>query len=685
MNYQFVMKPLAVMIAATFALAGCNSETASVGDGASPQPAQSASIKLGVKFPSSEVGAAWVGDASEVEVSFFRNDYVGSLDEAEDYVDARMNCDDDGDKEGDSNHQGPVFIGDTELQCWELPNDGLRQRLAKEAVLTPDSPTTSIDLIPGKYRVEAEFLDANDDIRETSVSYIDIGEGTHQIALRGISATWTAETPLTLQLLNTGEGGLDWDPETEGVQNPAQALGITGEILGLHLPSLLSYPDGLPDDNTWNVEDLLDWFHPYVQTAGRDDGTASLYVPVLRISDGSNGEIDLHPERYSEWNSTDDGGEGYGRWGNFTALYQEYNVDEGSVNYPEFGSRGIWQNKSVGGISSFDNAYVLIGTPGDTSDDDPYELDRDLYHSFNYQYWDHDKKEEVVTDIQIAEIRTEEETFNWEKLFFETLQAEENIIVDGSTITGHLIEVMMSSTSANETAMPAAFLDASLNEIAVQRGLLAAAASNCATDTGSTELEYSNQYAWDEDNARWVAGTLNQLATGSGNGNYVWQYPNEKDNLEREMSWVNQEIARVESDIQNHLDNGGSPDDIPWMYDELTGYENNLATITQNVTDLDAINQQFMDIADLNGDGSIEMFEAGVFLENPWGVGADLNIEHLDNYQRIYTFNAYGADATETVSARKEDTSVTMCVQPFTLKASELAITYSSDGEVIID
>ncbi|MBB1463592.1 hypothetical protein H5300_09725 [Vibrio sp. SG41-7] len=687
MNYQFVMKPLAVMIAATFALAGCQSETASSDSGAAP--AKSASIQLGVKFPTPEVGASWVGAASEIEVSFFRNDLVGSLDEAEDYVDAMSDC---YDSDKSNNGEGLSSIGDVELECWELPENGLRQRLAKQAVLTPDSATASIDLIPGKYRVEAEFFDESYETRETSVSYIEIGEGSHQIALRGMSATWTAETPIELQLLNQNSP-LDWDPDSDGTQTPAEALGITGSLIGLHLPSLLSYPDGMPQD--YNASDgLLEWFHPYVQTANVDDGESSIYVPVWRVSDGANNEKDLHPvnEWNYEWDETDNGYEssGDGKWSSYAALWQEYGEGTNTA-YPELGTRGVELYQEASGLSIYNNAYVKFGVPSDFSSEDDTETERNIYYTQDdYTYWDHELQQSVTIELKIAEIGTDIETDKWGQLYFNILNGRENTVVDGSTITGYLIEVMESGTNASESALPAAFLDASLNEIAMQQGLVAGSASTCNTAENSY-LDYSNQYLWDEEASQWIAGTLNQLALGQGNGNYGWMYSNQLDELENEASNTNQAIDSNNADIDSNINAGIPQEDLQGLYDEAARLEAQLALIDGNIQALGVVNASFETTSDLNGDGTVEPFEPGVYLEAPWSASCDLIVEHnYDNEdlwysERTYTLDCQNVDASETVLAWSEEVTVEMCIQPFTLKANELAITYSSGGDVIID
>ncbi len=711
MNNEFAIKPLVVMIAAALALSGCNTETATntVNESEPVAEAQSAQVKLGVKFPQSEVGAAWIGSVTMVEVRFFKNDYVGTLDEAEDFIDGTMNChrndhhDDMGDDKPDdpmnddsmaddsmddeptaaSNRDGhdghrTFMIGEQEVDCDEADDNLLAQRFAREVELNTSSPTTTVDLIPGKYRVEAEFYTEDDTLRETSVSYVTLGEGTHSIALRGIAATWTAETPLELMLLNKASS-FDWDPGTDGTQTPADVLGLSGNLLGLHLPSLYNYPEGLPTDMR-AMADLTDLYHPLIQTRGDfDEGTAALYVPVWRVATDS-GEKDVHPDFGMEEMETDTGRIEYGTEVSLAALWQEY---DGSKNnsYPELGFRAAVVEEMGESISTGQYAVLEFGAPAMASSES--ETRRYQYGEHSYQYWDHETQQTVMTDLRIAEIRTEIESDEWAALFFDVLNAKANQVVDGSTITGFMIEAIEMETGSETTAMPAAYLDASLNEIAEQQGLIAQPSAECNTTTGS-EVEYSNQYLWDEENMRWVAGTINQLAEGQG-GNYAYTYDSERDNMLEQVQFLQGRINELSEEISRREAAGETQDQYQFLIDERTGHEATLGVVNGNLQTLDTINTTYQSTADYNNDGTADIFEVGVYLEKPWEAKCDLNIEYGNNFDRTYTLNCENTDTMTTVKAWQQARNIEMCVTEFTLKASELSVDYPTDGEVVIE
>lgn len=132
MNNSLKLSKLGLSIAAALTIAGCNSESAQTSSEASDSVvARSAEVTLGVKFPQSEAGAAWIGDSQEIQVSFYNTKYLGSVDEAADALDALYECQGD-DWEG-SYTPDSVFIGDQELTCDKIQATGTRGDFATKA------------------------------------------------------------------------------------------------------------------------------------------------------------------------------------------------------------------------------------------------------------------------------------------------------------------------------------------------------------------------------------------------------------------------------------------------------------------------------------------------------------------------------------------------------------------------
>ncbi|KIE22286.1 hypothetical protein SE23_01990 [Vibrio sinaloensis] len=669
MNNSLKLSKLGLSIAAAILIAGCNSESAQTSSESSDSVvARSAEVTLGVKFPQSEAGAAWIGDSQEIQVSFYNTKYLGSVDEAEDALDALYECQGD-DWEG-SYTPDSVFIGDQELTCDQIQATGTRGDFATKAYLTASSPTSAVQLNPGKYRVEASFYDANNKLQETSVSYVTLGEGSHNLKLRGIEATWTATTPITLQLLNqTSE--IDWDWNKEGVQTPADAMGITGTINGLHLPSALTYPDSLASAEN-GYGDQLSWSDfmakvnlglsdaDIAQQADKWDGgltlqehqLATLFQPVLRVNDGS-GEVNILPK--------------------FEVREIEHQVDENWSHYSsqtvvtnlgyllqEYAQQGDLYGLSLGYMSASTEEYneqtneftrhfsfLEFGVP---HVEEPEELGTEYTINFyeNPTYWNGEEQVEYP-DLTIADISTFTESGADWKSIFQALQGQRTEIVNGSTISGSFIEVRGSwSWSGDIDGQPTAptpYLDASLNAIAVQAGLMSQPANNCQTfEYGNTH--FSNEYKWDEANQRWIAGTFNQLLTMDEYG-------------------IQNDIAREKQYAQENseFDPEGS---------------------AAKLAELEAVETELLALADLNQDGTAELFEEGVYVEGELycNLAQDWN-----NTESRYSYSLSCGEFTvaDTVPAWTNTENVTMCLQPFELTASQLALDLETDADIGIE
>ncbi|MBE4590021.1 hypothetical protein [Vibrio navarrensis] len=689
MKTLFTLKPLAVVVAAAIGLAGCNGESQVASSPDANQEQKTASVKLAAKFPAPEAGASWIGSASEIEVDFYRNQYVGSLSEAEDMLDAYHFCQEENYKSENQNQT--VMVGDEELECYELPNNGMKERFAVAASLSASSPTASVNLMPGKYRVEAQFYDAQGGLRETSVSYVTFTEGEHQVALKGVSATWTAQTPIALSLLNKAHEK-DWDPETDGVQTPAEALGLTGNILGLHLPSLYGYSGLLGDQ----LE--LDDGEIGVLTGNMTNAKASaaLLVPVWRIQNGT-GETDLHPQprkhHYDMWYMAEPGDaiEYTYRYDTIAGLYQQYAAGENSA-FIELGTKEIeifssdWSDEEQDSPSrTFWNASVLMGVAHVSADEDE-EVERNAWYMRNITYWDADIGQNVDTGIQVLDVGTWQEQNNYEKTFLDVLQGSANSFVGGNTINGFFIEVVEKGTESDGAEMPAQYLDASLNEVAVQAGLLAKASESCHELTNK-EVSFSNQYRWDEENSRWVAGTINELLRNA----YSNIYPSlnsYRSGHQYQIDMNNLNISYYQAEIDSALANGASEADVQWLRDLITSLQNRNTLELTAIEDLNTLEAEFNSNVDLNEDGTATLFEDGVFYADGYSSGYCYIDTQWDQEQQIdtYSLSCEGlSEAVTEVMTYTTTTTATMCVQPFTLIASELAIDYGTDGGVIVE
>ncbi|KGK10147.1 hypothetical protein [Vibrio navarrensis] len=689
MKTLFTLKPLAVVVAAAIGLAGCNSESQVASSPDATQEQKTASVKLAAKFPAPEAGAAWIGSASEIEIDFYRNQYVGSLSEAEDMLDAYHFCQEENYKSENQNQT--VMVGDEELECYELPNNGMKERFAVAASLSASSPTASVNLMPGKYRVEAHFYDAQGGLRETSVSYVTFTEGEHQVALKGVSATWTAQTPIALSLLNQAHEK-DWDPETEGVQTPAEAMGLTGNILGLHLPSLFGYSGPLGEE----LE--LDDGEIGILTGNMTNAKASaaLLVPVWRIQDGT-GETDLHPQA-----NQDDYDMGYMvepgevvehlyRHDTIAGLYQQYAAGENSA-FIELGTKEIeifssdWSDEEQDSPSRmFWNASVLMGVAHVSADEDE-EVERNAWYMRNITYWDADIGQNVDTGIQVLDVGTWQEQNNYEKTFLDVLQGSANSFVGGNTINGFFIEVVEKGTESDGAEMPAQYLDASLNEVAVQAGLLAKASESCHELTNK-EVSFSNQYRWDEENSRWVAGTTNELLLNAYSNLYP-TFNSYRSGHQNEIDMNNLNISYYQAEIDSALANGASEADVQWLEDLITSLQNRNTLELAAIDDLNTLEAEFNSNVDLNEDGTATLFEDGVFYAEGYSSGYCYVSSQWNSEQQInsYSLNCEGvSEAVTEVMAYTTTTTATMCIQPFTLEASELAIDYGTDGGVIVE
>ncbi|WP_039736410.1 hypothetical protein, partial [Enterovibrio norvegicus] len=170
-----------------------------------------------------DINAAWIGDSTSIEVHFFDTEIIGSLADVDTVYEQQEEC------TSEDNFYGEFTINGKRMFCDDLNQDLLKGQYATQVTLTPTESRANLSLVPGKYRVEARFFDSQSQLQETSVSHVTLSGGTHNLKLRGMEATWTADEPLSLALLNTN--ALDWDPKKDGVQTAAETLGVNGNLV----------------------------------------------------------------------------------------------------------------------------------------------------------------------------------------------------------------------------------------------------------------------------------------------------------------------------------------------------------------------------------------------------------------------------------------------------------------------
>lgn len=656
---------LAFSIASVLGLAACGggadnntaaSSSSPAVETAAPSTQAPAQIQVGVRFPDAEASAAWLGDTAQVEINFHTTADIDSWPAAQAVVAQYETC------------QLTTYPDGAGLppDCTSLSDSDLKGSVQSTLLLTRDTPLGYLDVPPGSYRVEARFLRSDDTLNETSVSYVNLTAGAHTLRLRGLAANWTLDQALTLQLLGSSDLESDWDPTTAGNQTPVEALGLTGGLLGLQLPSAQTFAAQPNADQLALVgSDIAVQAGKLSPASVSGDDLSTLFQPVLRMSAAGGGE-DLSGPRfrsdvtayastvadtavttnqtYSVASLPATLRQSYNSSGNHTALslggryvsFDRVNIDSGSLARVN---------------STRNRAELLLGV---ATTDAPAAYEILDFSSHNTVYWDVDQTDWVTpsADLVIATIaKTSPLTDTWLDVFT-ALQGSANSVQSGSEIQGYLIEHLYSYTridqgmTGDDAQIPARYLDASLQQIAVQEGLMAAAAEdNCQTYGSHRTAGLSTQYRWDDSNQRWVAGTYNHLISGA--------------DILRDIDAKVEELTT----IRDNLD----PNDANY-----SAYQ----AAYQDAIDLHDVTfrQEVLLKADLNGDGKATLFEEGVFIAsgNPQA-DCDLTSRLSDDG----TTEILGMDCERVDVASTDRTSVTeqngaVCVQPFTLRASQL-------------
>ncbi|GLQ33623.1 hypothetical protein [Litoribrevibacter albus] len=641
-------KLLATCIASAWLVTGCGGGSGSGSDSigssssASEGIAKTASVNISAAFPESAQAAAIDANAQSIAVAFYPSE-AGSIEEAVEVVKLSAQC----------LHESGFF----DWEC--LPEDA--PAIGEPSVLTAGSPSVSINLIPGKYRIEAYQFDTAAPDAETvpisaTSSFVTLSSGAHSVELNLVHATWTADAPITLQLLNTSpvddtSTAIDLNPDVAGTQTIADLLEMTDQpIVGLHLvgmPTFMSEVEAffgngasgatpafdVPMDTEMDQEELANEI--MMQWLGE-----TTHVSVLRQSTTTSGETAVwwwdDPNMDNSCNiasSFDDltGAEVcVERFASPATLLQGYQPEVGNSNILNTGELfAEYEEWSPDGSFSVEGGLATV----------PFQFEEPEITVANGTVTLNWGDGQNFADVYTQELETlagfEQATF----LDFETESGsttfpdDANSLTDvagptitgGTSITGTLIEFMFQFEETNgaatvptvpDTIVPDAMspdITASImaSQAAVASGLIAQPAAtsngdNCSPITESFSGVFT-KFIWDDVNSTWLGGT--------------WNY-----------------------------------------------------TYFLSDTDQDGI-VDTVEGDDLNGDGSIDQFEVGVY-EN-WLCDWD-DINQVEVCQDLDGVANDTTDKFETVPVGFEETGTgEYCLHSFTMTAGQLSFSFT--------
>lgn len=611
------------------------------------QSTEKAVISLTVKFPEPEVTPAWVGDAQSIQVRFYGTDAT-SWANAGALQANWLAC--------ESN--------EIQVPCNDISDDSLKGDLLGSIDLTTDNSTGYLNLDPGQYRVEATFLDSDSNPRETSVSYANLPSGAHSIRLSGLSAQWTLETPLAIQMLNSDAMftlNSDWDPQVAGNQLPIDALGLTnGTVLAFSLPAASKLTLANEFSNAYGSDAALQAGLMQSATPEKDEDNQTYFVPIInQLSVGLESFTSI-PSWISETETDKDATyqdaaatrvNTFTRYTEPAFLRQGY---DGSTNTSELSLGGqkieateTYTNNSTDlDVSRTGTGAELLLGVASTAAEDAYSITK-LTQKTD-RYW----KDGGFVDsdnLVVATIKTDRDPdTSWLDVFL-SLQGSATSMTDGSTIQGYLIEHAYTWATTTAGALeegagsPTPYLDASLNAIAKAEGLVATASADeiCGSYENKTSTEFSNQYRWDEDNQQWVAGTLNTLLL---EGNI--------------MTRIDERIASLKEN-QAYYAPGAELENA----DTYDAY--------QSVIDLHDANfrEMVLSMSDMNQDGVASLFEDGVYMRGSEPACWLIEEEDDDGYL-TYQMKCLEITVADTIVSEVTEISGNICVQSFTATAS---------------
>lgn len=635
------MKLLASCIASAFLVTGCGGGGSSdpLSSATSAEVVAPASVNISAVFPESAQAAAIDANAQSIAVVFYPSE-AGSIEEAKMVAMDTIDC----------------LQEEYNYMNWDcLPHDG--EPLGEPSILTAGSPSVALELIPGKYRVVAyQFATAtptDTDIPiSASSSFATLTQGAHSLELNMVHASWDAATSVSLQLLNqpvTDDTGavIDLDPNTAGDQTAADLLELTDQpIVGLHLvgmPTFEAEVDAIFNSGSSTATAAFEEFP--VNAEDPEDAMydlidywlgESLHIPVLRQSTSTPGT-----ETVAWWwddptmggycniaqSQTETGELCVERDMSPSRLLQDYTPTSGNMNAIDLGE--VWASYDQWNFdgTSFEvesaifTAPFLLETPDITTDGTTVSL----------TWAGGDQEAHVFTD--------EVETLSG----FETLnllnfsdgsgstefpddanrvdQVDAPSVTGGTTITGTLIEFQIQfSEEQVASEVPTVPGDITPNEpttaimatqAAVAAGLMAQPAATANGDNCSTLTEM-------------FSGAFSQ---------YIWD--------ETTSSWA--AGTRNHSYFASDTDGDG-------VADTITG-------------------------DDLNGDGSIDPFEVGVFYNNTCTWDDVTQMQVCDDLDGVAEDNT---DQYETVLTGWQETGAgEYCLHPVTLTASQLTFSFS--------
>tara|TARA_R110002050_G_scaffold60894_7_gene134914 strand:- start:261 stop:2363 length:2103 start_codon:yes stop_codon:yes gene_type:complete len=664
--------PLIVTAASTVLLTACGAGDESSGEvtisssdsGAAQDSTTSSSamatVALGVRFPEPDAFAAWVGNSEAIKVRFYRTSLVSSWSEEQSLIAALDVCD------GLDSTTGIVVDG---FACDDIESSitTLKGTSAGELVLTRDESVGYIDLTPGNYRMEASFYDGADNVTETSVAYAVLGTGAHTVVLRGYGATWTADSTITPMLLGTASTALraDWDPDAEGDQTAAAALGIANGIVGVHLPSARAQPLGwssLIDKLSWNTTQLAMTGVRWSDFSAADElQQSAFYVPVLRTPAASGSGETLVPfsaiDSYSAV-ANDDGSttsETVYSWSLPSTVMQSY---ENGVNSLDMvlAESGVYAGTVVlsADLLSYQTTSVKAYYELGALDIDAYANDAYSVAYLNEDsgtWFDETRDDWVSQDLVLANIfLTDWDDSLWRNIYT-SLAVTPVAATNGSTLTGYFVESLYTdafyqrnATNTDEAIAPPLYISAALQKIAQAQGLIASGADGCETYEGDVYKTAVGSYRWDASNQRWEAGTYNTLLLQGG---------------------VLTELDEKIQSFQYVIDSLDESDPNYEAYLSAYQYLIELHDVTYRTT--------ILSMADFNEDGVAELFEPGVYIVS----GAkepSCRLTETDVEGGVQ----HGLECDDFTLGSTLDTTIaqsngTVCAQAFTLTAEQLA------------
>ncbi len=645
-------KQIAIVISSLLAtgLVGCNSATDNAAAPTAPAAAQSetkssANVTFSAAFPAA--GSAQAAVIDENATSIRIQVYATEVSNWGDYFSQQNNY-------GGYYDEYNGYGGYSE------------ETLVSEFYLNAASPSQSVSLIPGPYRIIAsQFDDAGLENNRPISEAVTLGElvsGDNSVVLNMLHGTWTfkdadnVDAPLELLLLNRtdlvdidpdteGQQPLDWDPSTpDTVESAAAALGLTeAPIKGVHLIGMpgLSGFDGYGEYASASAAgDVSPW-----EAIGRFG-----YGMFIRQDDGAGNEDVYTPSQYGQLCSALREQCTYME-GNVGVVLHEFDgatntniahVDLGSMSISFSSYNGEYDTGNRDGfeaglftVARYEAQELGYGGysdgPGEPVDDGTNYVYTPAPEENTYQwstsYYNPDTG--TYEPLYLANFSVDEEVIsqpNDESPIFDL--ARETVATDGSTIVGSIVEYVVVGNSASNgyTGAEAPSYNApgpapvqvaairralALDNIALKAGLKAKSANASGPDCRTLSFNNTNlsaNYAWDEETSQWIAGEYNN--------SYYW----------------------------------------------------NDTTISGD---------------DLNGDGVVSVFETGVVrnltYQETWDPDTSTYIpsgEDLDGDGTVEQF--------ENVSAQQGnwDSTVEACIHPFTLKGGQLTYTVDTSVDV---